>query len=98
MGELLMLVEALSLGSTILLRHSWNMPAKHGWLMDFERSPRFTMANRVASETATSETSIPYREVEDAEELKGDAKDADTHLRMHEYVSIYLNSYKCVYT
>jgi hypothetical protein len=65
--------------------------------MDRERSPLFTIANKVARETATSETSMPYREVEDAEVLRGEAKEADTHLIMMIMMIIMNIIYEYVY-
>jgi hypothetical protein len=65
--------------------------------MDRERSPLLTIANKVARETATSETSMPYREVEDAEVLRGEAKEADTHLIMIIMMIIMNIIYEYVY-
>ena len=61
---------------------TWNTSVRLSLSMTTAKSVRLTMANKVASETATRETSIPYREVGEAWEHTGKQKEAATHLKI----------------
>ena len=58
---------------------------RHSLSITVARSPLRTIAKRVASDTATSETSIPNSEVGEAWRQMEGVKEAATHLvsRMH---------------
>ena len=61
---------------------TWNTSVRLSLSMTTAKSVRLTMANKVANETATRETSIPYREVGEAWEHTGKEKEAATHLKI----------------
>ena len=61
---------------------TWKTSVRLSLSMTTAKSVLLTIANRVASETATRETSIPYRDVGEAWEHTGKVKEAATHLKI----------------